>query len=65
MKKQELNIGERFYVDTYRVSQYEDMRVIDVVEIVEPPKKYAKKVLCYSKRLLANILVFIKDLKTI
>lgn len=64
MIKSNLNVGDRFYIDTYRVSQYEDMRVVDVVEIVEIPKKYAKKVLCYSKKLLANILVFRTDLKS-
>lgn len=59
-----MKAGQKYRIDTYRVSQYENERVVDTVEIVEVPRKFAKKVLCYSPKLRANILVFRKDLKT-
>lgn len=55
--------GAKYHVDSYRVAQYENERIVDIVTIIEPPKKYAKKVLCYSPKLMANILVYKNDLK--
>lgn len=55
-------VGMKFKIDTYRVSQYKDTRVVDTVEVVEVPKKEEKKVLVYSPKLMANILVFKSDL---
>lgn len=51
-----------YKIDTDRVSQYEGERIVDTVTIIEPPKKYQKKVLVYSPKLRANVLVFKKDL---
>jgi hypothetical protein len=58
-------MNAKYHIDSYRVSQYENERIVDVVEVVETPKKNAKKVLCYSPKLMANILVFRNDLKEI
>ena len=60
-----MKTGNVFHIDTGEVSQYEDKRVVDDVTIVEEPKKYSKKVLVYSPKLGANILVKRKDLKVI
>ena len=60
-----MKAGEKYSIDTYRVSQYENERVVDIVEVLETPPKFAKKVLCKSPKLQANILVFRKDLKRI
>jgi hypothetical protein len=55
--------NDKFRIDTYRVSQYENERVVDVVTVVEVPTKAQKKVLVYSPKLQANVLVFKSDLK--
>ena len=57
--------NQKFRIDSYRVSQYENERIADTVTILEIPKRFAKKVLCYSPMLKANILVFRNDLKQI
>jgi len=54
--------GDKFKIDTYRVSQYKETRLVDTVEIVEVPTKAEKKALVYSPKLRANILVFKSDL---
>lgn len=59
-----MKAGEKYKIDTYRVSQYEGERIVDTVEVIQSPTKSAKKILCYSPKLRANILVFRKDLKT-
>lgn len=56
---------QMFRIDSDRVSQYEGERVVDTVTLVEEPKKGAKKVLVYSPKLQANVLVYRKDLKLI
>lgn len=55
---------DRYHIDTDRVGQYEGMRIVDEVTIVERPKNTAKKVLVYSTKLKANVLVFINDLRS-
>ena len=53
---------ETYKIDTYQVSQYENERVCSEVQLLEVPKKYAKRVLCYVAVLKADCLVWIKDL---
>lgn len=65
MEKRTIREGQTYHIDTYRVSQYEEMRVSDDVVVMETPKKNAKKVLVYSPYLMANVLVFINDLKSL
>ena len=55
--------GDKFHIDTDSVSQYENERIVDDVELLETPKKYSKKVLVYSPKLRADILVNKRDLK--
>ena len=57
--------GDKYNIDSYRVSQYEDERITDVVTIIEEPNLNDKKVLVYSPKLKANILVFRNDLKSL
>ncbi len=57
--------GNKYKIDTYRVSQYEGQRVVDTVELLETPSKYQKKVLVASPKLMATILVYRNDLKKI
>ncbi|HEY4755803.1 MAG TPA: hypothetical protein VIH28_07110 [Ignavibacteriaceae bacterium] len=57
------NVKQEYAIDTYRVSQHEGTRIVDCVELIEEPKKYAKKALVYSSVLQANVLVFRNDLK--
>lgn len=65
-KTYNMKIGTQFRIDTDRVSQYEGTRIVDTVSIlVVPKKKYAKKVLVHSPYLMANVLVWLKDLKNI
>ena len=54
-----------YKIDSHRVSQYENERIVDTVTVIETPKKGAKKVLVHSPKLMANILVYRKDLKEI
>ncbi len=56
---------DQYKIDSDRVSQYEGERVVDTVTLLEEPKKGAKKVLVYSPKLQANVLVYRKDLKLI
>lgn len=65
MKNSEVKSGNVFKIDTYRVSQYTEKRVVDIVSVLEDPKKNAKKVLVYSPSLNADVLVFINDLKKV
>jgi len=62
MKNKKIQKGQEFHIDTYRVSQYENIRICSSVIIQEQPKKYQKKILCYSSELKSDILVYIKDL---
>lgn len=62
-KLNRIQIGQKYKIDSYRVSQYENERIVDIVEVVESPKKFQKKVLCFSPKLQANILVFATDMK--
>jgi len=50
-------------VDSYRVSQYENERFVDNVKVLEKPTKNAKRVLCYSPKYRANVLIYKSDLK--
>lgn len=59
----ENKIGKTFHIDTDEVSQYENERIVDDVKVVEISKKYSKRILVYSPKLRANILVKIKDLR--
>jgi len=54
--------GDKFKIDTYRVSQYENERVVDEVTLLETPTTRHKKVLVYSPKLMANVVVFKEDL---
>ncbi len=53
----------KYHIDTYKVKQYEDTRVVSDVEVIEDLK--AKYVLCYVETLRANCLVLFSDLKPI
>lgn len=55
--------GDKLHIDSLRVSQYENERIVDDVVLLEKPKRNSKKVLVYSSKLRANILVFKNDLK--
>jgi endonuclease IV len=63
MKNSQIKEGDKFHIDTYRVSQYEETRIVDDVIVEETPAKNAKKVLVHSPYLMASVLVFIRDLK--
>ena len=63
-----INQNDTFHVDTYRVKQYEDTRVVDdvtVLSVLSAPSAKAKQVLCYSPYLRANVLIPIGELKKI
>lgn len=60
-----MKTGDKYKIDSYRVSQYENERVVDVVSIIEPPTKYQKKILVHSPKLQSSILVFRSDLKSL
>jgi hypothetical protein len=51
------------FIDTYRVKQYEEKRVVSAVIVLETPKKTDKYVLCHSSYLEADVLVLKSDLK--
>ncbi len=53
---------DKFKIDSTRVSQYENTRIVDVVTVIETPKKYQKKVLVHSPYLFADVLVFKNEL---
>jgi hypothetical protein len=57
--------GETYSVDTYNVKQYEGKRITDTVTIVDEEVLDRKKwVLCYSPKLMANVLISRNDLLT-
>lgn len=58
-----MKVGDKFKIDSYRVSQYNNERVVSEVILLETPKKWAKKALVESMSLRANVLVWIKDLE--
>ena len=62
--KKTMKIGSEFNIDTYRVSQYKGERIVDTVRILVVPKKTDRRVLVYSPKLMADILVWKSDLKT-
>jgi hypothetical protein len=51
----------KYKVDSYRVKQYENERIVCEVEVIEDCK-YKKFILCYSESLRANLLVPRKDI---
>ena len=55
--------GDKFKIDSYQISQYENKRVVGIATIYETPKKTDKKVLCHIDTLNAHCLVFKRDLK--
>jgi hypothetical protein len=55
--------NNQYRIDSYRVSQYENQRIVDSVILLENPSKCAKKALVYSPMLRANVLVYLSDLK--
>jgi hypothetical protein len=55
--------NSQYKVDSYRVSQYENQRIVDTVTLLENPKKCAKKAIVYSPMLRANVRVYLSDLK--
>ena len=64
MSKSKQMFENHFYhLDSDRVKQYERVHVVDDVKIIEKPKKGAKTVLVHSPYLMANVLVYRKDLK--
>ena len=63
MKATEIYEGHFYHLDSNRVKQYEETHVVDDVKVVEQPLKGAKTILVYSPSLLANVLVYRKDLK--
>ena len=52
----------RAKVDSYEVKQYENERFVDIVELLEKPKRNSKLVLCYSPKYRANVLIPRKEL---
>jgi hypothetical protein len=54
--------GDLYKLDSYDVKQYENERIVDVVQVIEEPKLKSKYVLVYSGKLKANVLVPKKDL---
>lgn len=52
-----------FKIDTYRVPQYGEKRVVSQVRVLETPRKTDKRVLCYVEHLRADCLIFKSDLK--
>jgi GTP cyclohydrolase II len=58
-----MKIGDTFKVDTYRIKQYEEQRVVDVVTISEIPKPKARLVLVHSPKLQADVLIPRSELK--
>lgn len=65
MKNSELKEGDKFKIDTNRVDQYEETRIVDMVTIEQVPQKYAKKVIVYLPSLRASHFVPINELKPI
>ena len=55
--------NDTYKIDSYNVKQYENMRIVDIVTLIETPKKYSKLILVYSPLLRANILVKRNELK--
>lgn len=53
--------GKQYRIDT----DFENARLVDTVTVVLTPAKVQKKVLVYSPRLRANILIKKKDLKKV
>jgi hypothetical protein len=49
-----LEIDKHYKIDTYKVSQYEEKRVVDIVKILTI---YRREVLCYSPYLRADVLI--------
>lgn len=60
-----LEVNKKYKIDSYRVSQYENERIVDTVTVVEVPEKNQKKVLVHSPKLQANVLVFRNELKEV
>lgn len=54
--------NDLFKIDTYRVSQYKEKRVVSQVRVLQTPRKADKRVLCYVESLHANCLIFKSDL---
>ena len=59
----EIKAGQTYHIDTFRVIQYEEMRVVDNVTTIETPKKSDKRVLVYSPYLEASVLIPKSELK--
>jgi len=57
--------GDKFHIDTYEVKQYENERIVDDVEVIDPFLKRSRYALVYSPKLNANVLVKKTDLKEI
>ena len=55
--------GDVCTIDTYRVKQCENERVVSVVRVLKTPKKTDKTVLVHSQTLQADILVYKSDLR--
>ena len=49
-------------IDTYNIKQYENQRIVSVIELLEPIGK-KKFVLCWVEYLNANCLVKVSDIK--
>lgn len=62
MKSSKIDQGRVLQLDSYQVKQYENERIVDEVEVLEPSSARAKWVLVYSPKLMANILVPKSDL---
>ena len=57
--------GDKFKIDSYKVKQWEEKRVVSEVEVLETPKKYAKNVLVNVKSLRTVAIVPIKELTSL
>ena len=49
--------GDSYKIDTYKVKQYEEKRVVDTVTVVDTPQSRAKLVLVHSPYLGSDVLV--------
>lgn len=64
-RKNKIQVGQKFHIDSYEVKQYENKRVVDDVEVFDVFSGKTKYVLVYSPKLNANVLVKKTDLKEI
>ena len=65
MKVIRFQVFDLFKIDSYKVEQYEETRVVDTVIVVSTPKPRQRLVLCFSPKLRGNVLIPKSELKQI